>query len=112
MLVRLAMDGTGLMVFLHHAFTGWVLAPLLALHVAVGMIAGLLYFRALRRATDLFAGGGSAAGALLMGGGRFAALGVLLFLSALEGAWPLLCMAAGVMCARFAMLRAPADIAA
>jgi hypothetical protein len=112
MLVGLALDAQNLMVILHHEITGWVLAPLFAAHLGVGILAGFLYFRALRRATTIFAKGGGVATALLMGGGRFAGLGLLLFLAVLEGAAPLLCMAAGVMLARFAVLRKPADIAA
>jgi len=93
------------MFVLHHALTGWMVAPLLVAHLAAGLLAGTVYFRALRRTTDMFANGGSVAAVLRMGVCRFAGMGVVLFLAALEGAWPLLCMAAGVLLARFAMLR-------
>jgi len=105
MLVGLALDAEALMFVLHREIVGWALAPWLAAHIGFGVLAGLLYFRALRRATDIFAGGGGAGGALLLGGARFAALGLVLFIAAREGAWPLLCMAAGVMLARYATLR-------
>jgi hypothetical protein len=98
------------MAVLHHDITGWFLAPLLAAHVGLGILAGLLYFRALRRAADKFAQGGGFASAFLMGGSRFTVLGLVLFLAALEGAAPLLCVAAGVMLARFVVLRKPAAI--
>lgn len=96
-----------MIVFMHHAVTGWAVAPLLAAHLAVGLLVGILYLRALRRATDIFAAGGGLAGALGMGAGRFAAIGAVLFLAALEGALPLLAMAAGVLIARHAMVRPP-----
>ena len=105
MLVGLALDAESLMFFLHHEISLWVAAPLLAAHFGLGLLAGMVYFRALRRATDIFARGGGVGAALLMGGGRFAGLGLVLFLAALEGAWPLLCLAGGVMLARFFMLR-------
>ncbi len=102
-----ALDAEGVITFMHHPVTGWAVAPMLAAHLAVGLLAGLLYLRALRRATDIFAGGGGLAGALGMGASRFAAIGLVLFLAALEGALPLLAMAAGVLLARYVMLRPP-----
>lgn len=92
--------------FMHHAVTGWAVAPLLAGHLGAGVVAGMLYFRALRRATDDFAAGSGAARALRMGAGRLAGLAGVLLLAAQEGAGPLLCLAAGVMLARFAITRA------
>jgi len=112
MFLGLALDAKNLMFVLHHEITGWILAPLLAAHLGVGLLAGILYFRALRRATEGFAKSRGAGSALLMGGGRFAGLGLVLFVAAQEGAAPLLCMAAGVMLARFAMLRMKPEIAA
>ncbi len=112
MFLGLALDAENLMFLLHHALTGWMVAPLLAAHLAAGLFAGILYFRALLRTTEMFVNGGSVAGVLLMGVYRFAGLGLVLFLAALEGAWPLLCMAAGVLLARFAMLRLARESAA
>jgi hypothetical protein len=112
LLVGLALGAENLMFILHHAVTGWMLAPLLAAHLAAGLLAGILYFRALRRTTEMFANGGSVAAVLWMGACRFAGLGLVLFLAALEGAWPLLCMAAGVLLARCAMLRRARESAA
>jgi hypothetical protein len=111
MLVGLALDAQNLMFILHHEITGWVLAPLLVAHLSLGILAGVLYFRALRRAADIFSKGGSAASPFMLGGRRFAGLGLILFLAAMEGAAPLLCMAAGVMFARFVMLRMSPRIA-
>jgi hypothetical protein len=105
--VGVALDAEGVISFMHHAVTGWAVAPLLAAHLAVGLLAGILYLRALRRATEIFAAGGGIAGALRMGAARFAAIGVVLFLAALEGALPLLAMAAGVLLARWVMVRLP-----
>jgi len=108
----LALDAEDLMSVVHHAIAGWMLVPLLAAHVAGGLLAGILYYRALRRTADMFVNGGGVGAVLRMGVARFAWLGFVLFLAALEGAWPLLCMAAGVLLARFAMVRlAPASAA-
>jgi hypothetical protein len=112
MLVGLALDGQSLMLILHHALPGWVLAPLLAAHLGLGLAAGVLYFRSVRRTACLLADGGSLGSAVCLGAGRFAALGIALFLAAREGAAPLLCMAAGVLLARFAMVRLPPASAA
>jgi hypothetical protein len=112
MFLGLALDAENLMFVLHHALTGWMVAPLLVAHLAAGLFAGTLYFRSLRRTTDMFANGGSVTAVLRLAVCRLAGMGVVLFLAALEGAWPLLCMAAGVLLARFAMLRRARESAA
>lgn len=97
---------------LHDSARLWRVATLLVAHFGLGLLAGTLYFRALRRAAGRLIAGASLGGALRDGAARFAGLGAVLCLAAHEGAAPLLCMAAGVLLARFAMLRAPRESAA
>lgn len=76
----------------------------LATHGAAGMLLGLLYFRSLWWGVSLFASGGRAAAAFVLG--RFILLGGLLALVSMEeGALPLLAVAFGVVLARPLVMR-------
>lgn len=77
----------------------------LVLHLAAGFALGLLYFRGLWWNARLFASGGHVTMAIALGLGRFTLLGGLLALAALEGAFPLLAMALGVLIARPLVMR-------
>lgn len=81
------------------------LAPSLAIHLAAGFLLGLLYFRSLWWNTRLFVLGGRAATIIALGLGRFTLLGAVLIFASLEGAVPLLALAAGVLIARPIVMR-------
>jgi F1F0 ATPase subunit 2 len=80
------------------------MSPALALHLGAyfgaGIVLGLLYFRGLWWNVRFFTEGGGAGRAALMMAGRFLLLGSALTLASLEGALPLLSVAAGVLLAR------------
>jgi hypothetical protein len=78
----------------------------LALHVAVGAGAGLLFFRGLWWNTRLLVDGGPVLTALALIAGRFLGIGSLLTLTVFEGAAPLLATALGIFIGRFFALRA------
>jgi len=91
--------------------TTYEISPLLAslvliAHVTVGAGIGVLFFRALWWNTRVIVGGGGVASAIALTLSRFALLGGLLTLSALEGAAPLLAASVGVFVGRFLVLRA------
>ncbi|HVJ55353.1 MAG TPA: ATP synthase subunit I [Aliidongia sp.] len=75
----------------------------LAIHVAGGAAAGLLYFGGLWRSARLFAEGGLKA-AVGLTIGRFALLAGVLTLVSLEGALPLLMTALGLLAGRWAVM--------
>jgi hypothetical protein len=88
-------------------------APLLGLglHLMLGGIVGLVYFRAVRLSAELFARGRQAALAIGLTVGRLLLVGGLLVAVAREGALPLLASALGFLLARaFAMRRARAGL--
>jgi len=106
MLVRLEMDAKrmSLLLFDHLPL---VLAPIvLALHVAVGVGAGGLFFRSLWWNTQLLVDGGPVSTAIALIAGRFLGLGALLTLTVFEGAAPLMATALGIFIGRFVALRA------
>lgn len=71
----------------------------------VGVVAGALFFGGLWWNARLFGTGGSTRTMILVMVGRYALLGGLLTLASLQGAMPLLLMAAGVLVARFLVMR-------
>lgn len=83
----------------------WNMALSLALHLAAGLLIGLLYFRSLWWNARLFASGGRVRSTIALGLGRFVLLGGLLTLASLEGAPPLLAMSLGVLIARPIIMR-------
>ncbi len=85
--------------------SGWRLLPELALCLAAGLGAGVLYFRSLFWSVQRFAHGGRATPAIALGLLRFALLGGLLALAATQGALPLLAAALGVLIARALVAR-------
>jgi len=82
-----------------------ILAPLLLANLLGGLLLGWLYFGLIWRSARLFAQGGGLRLLLLTGLGRLAALALALLLAALEGALPLLVVAAGMLIARALYLR-------
>jgi hypothetical protein len=78
----------------------------LALHVAAGAGAGVLFFRGLWWNTRVLVDGGPVSTAIALIAGRFLGLGALLTLTVLEGAAPLLATALGIFVGRFLALRA------
>jgi F1F0 ATPase subunit 2 len=74
-------------------------------YLAVGILAGVLYFKCLAWTVHLFTEGGSAAKAIFLMIGRIAVLGGVLALASWQGALPLLMMALGVFIARFVVIR-------
>jgi F1F0 ATPase subunit 2 len=86
------------------AFNGLLLAGLGA-YLAAGILAGMLYFRALWWNARRLAEGGRAATTIVLMIARFVLLGFLLTLASLRGPMPLLAMALGVFMARFVATR-------
>jgi F1F0 ATPase subunit 2 len=83
----------------------WAMLLSLATHLAVGLMVGMLYFRALWWNTRRIALGGRVTTVIALSIGRFVLLGGLLFLASREGALPLLILALGVLVARFFVMR-------
>jgi hypothetical protein len=77
----------------------------LMLWFAAGCGLGALYFAMLWWNVRLLAGGAKPGMAALLGGARFAGLGLALFLASHAGGLPLLCMAAGVLAGRAVVVR-------
>lgn len=72
----------------------------LGFHLALGILVGLAYFRAVRLSADLFAHGRRVALAITLTLGRLLLLGGLLVLIVREGVLPLLAFALGFLVAR------------
>lgn len=70
-----------------------------------GLAVGYAYFRALRATADLIVGGGSVLLGLGLTLGRFAGLGLGLYLAVQGGALALLAALAGILSAKALMLR-------
>jgi len=83
----------------------WATFLSLAAHLAAGIIVGVFYFRSLWWNTRRFAAGGRVSMTIAVMIGRFVILGIVLTLTSLEGALPLLLMALGVVVARFPVMR-------
>jgi hypothetical protein len=73
--------------------------------LALGFAAGALHFALLRWNVALFAARGALGRALALAALRLGVTGAVLLLAVLQGAWPLLLVAAGMVLARPAMLR-------
>lgn len=89
----------------------WAMLFGLAVHLAAGIVVGIVYFRSLWWNARRFAEGGRVTTTLALMFGRFALLGGLLTLASLEGALPLLLMTLGVLIARFVVMRGVRAIA-
>ncbi|WP_165838768.1 N-ATPase subunit AtpR [Roseicella frigidaeris] len=76
------------------------------LWVLPGLLLGLLHFRGLERNAALYAAGRTGRG-LALQALRLAATAGGLVLAALQGAWPLLAVAAGWLLARCLLVRPP-----
>jgi len=83
----------------------WSAALSLVLHLAGGLLLGMLYFRGVWWNARRFAAGGRVAATIALSLGRFAVLGGCLTLASLEGPLPLLVMALGVLIARPLVVR-------
>ncbi|WP_010219588.1 ATP synthase subunit I [Sphingomonas sp. PAMC 26621] len=77
----------------------------LALWLAAGILAGILYFMSIWWSAQRFANDGGLATTLAVAVLRLATLGGLLVLASFQGAGPLLAMALGVVLARFGVMR-------
>lgn len=78
---------------------------IVALHLAAGTGAGMLYFGAVRRSAYGFTAGGPIAATVGFAVLRFALLAVALTLTSLEGALPLLAAALGILAGRAIVMR-------
>lgn len=83
----------------------WVMAFSLGAYFAIGVAAGLLYFRSVWRNASRLARGGRVSVTVALVIGRFALLGALLTSASLQGAPPLLAMALGILVARPLIMR-------
>ncbi len=83
----------------------WAILLSLGAHLAAGIVAGTLYFRALWWNARRFAAGERVATTIALMIGRFVVLGGILLLASLEGAMPLLTTALGILIARAAVMR-------
>jgi len=83
----------------------WATLLSLGAYLAVGIVAGTLYFRALWWNARRFAAGERVATTIALMIGRFVVLGGVLLLASLEGAMPLLTTALGILIARAAVMR-------
>lgn len=70
-----------------------------------GLLIGLVYFRALRLTADLIVGHGNPLLGLALALGRLALLGVGFYVAVLAGGLALLAALAGVLMAKFVMVR-------
>jgi hypothetical protein len=104
MLVRLEMDEKRMSLTAHIA-PNWATLPTLALHLGLGFGLGLLYFNLVWGSARQFAAGGRTATSILLVFGRLAVLGIVLVLTSLEGAGPLLATALGLLLARPVVMR-------
>jgi hypothetical protein len=105
MLVRLEMDEKRMTMAWFSGMPAWVAVAAVAAHLGAGFALGMLYFRSLWWSVNRLAGRGNLARLILPMIGRFLGIGAVLTLAALEGAWPLLAMATGVLVARVVILR-------
>jgi hypothetical protein len=78
---------------------------ILPLCFAGGLGVGFVYFRALRATADLLVSGDRPLLGLMLSLGRFACLGVALYVAVQAGGLALLATLAGILCARAWMLR-------
>jgi hypothetical protein len=70
-----------------------------------GLFIGYCYFRALRETANLIVGGGKPLRAIVLTLARISLLATGFFIAVLAGAFPLLAALAGVLCAKWIMLR-------
>jgi hypothetical protein len=78
---------------------------LLTLYLPTGVIAGVIFFRALRWGASLLVEGGAVSTAFALTLGRFLLVGVLLLVAARQGAGPLLAASVGIFVGRFLVMR-------
>ncbi len=104
-MVRLEMDEERM----SHSFFAGLPAPIMALVLAAyfagGMVAGVLYFRAVWWNARLFAGRRPARLTIALLVSRFILLGGILALTSIAGAMPLIATALGVLVARSIVVR-------
>jgi F1F0 ATPase subunit 2 len=79
---------------------------LLPLHFFAGVVAGVVFFRALRWGARLLVEGGPVSTVFALTLGRFLLVGALLFLAARQGAGPLMAASVGIFVGRFFVMRA------
>lgn len=86
------------------------LSALIPLCFLGGLFIGYGYFRALRETATLFVSGGSPVWAVVLRLGRLSVLATGFFIAVLLGAVALLATFAGVLCAKWIMLRRMREI--
>ena len=101
----MALDAARVSLAFNHPQAAWAILPVLAACLAAGIAIGTVYFRSVWQTARLLDGSGNARRAVALTAGRFVLLGSALFLASLLGAAPLLAVAAGVLMARFAVMR-------
>jgi hypothetical protein len=84
--------------------------PLLPICFLGGLFIGYGYFRALRETVNLIVGGGKPLRAIVLTLARIALLAIGFFIAVLAGSLALLAALAGVLCAKWIMLRGMRDI--
>jgi hypothetical protein len=94
------MDGERMSSFAFGGLSPWVMAFSLIAYLAVGIAAGLIYFRSVWWNATRLARGGRVSVTIALVIGRFALLGALLTSTSLQGAPPLLAMTLGILVAR------------
>jgi hypothetical protein len=91
--------------FAFYGLSPWVMALSVCAYLAVGIAAGLLYFRSVWWNASRLARGGRVSVTIALVMARFALLGALLTFASLQGAPPLLAMALGILVARPLIMR-------
>jgi F1F0 ATPase subunit 2 len=110
MFFRMEMDGERMTSLSFSSLPAWGACLSLAAHLVAGIVVGVIYFRSLWWNARRFTMGGHVATTIAVMIGRFVILGMVLTLASLEGALPLLLMAAGVLIARSAVVRRIGEI--
>jgi F1F0 ATPase subunit 2 len=100
MLVGMEMDAERMsnLIFAHLPL--WAMGVSLAIHLAIGLGCGVLYFQSLWWNAQRLIGNGGLASTVAISAGRLLLMGAVLLLIVREGAPPLLATAVGIMIAR------------
>jgi F1F0 ATPase subunit 2 len=99
-------DGEQMSLFANDIGSLLATAAVLALHLAAGVAAGVIFFRSLRWSARVLVEGGAASTVFVLTLGRFLLVGGALIFAAREGAATLLAVSVGVLVGRFIALRA------
>jgi len=105
MLVGLEVGEKPMNVFLSDLLSHFPLYPLIAMHLAAGVVLGIVFFRALWWQTRLLAQGAAVSKIVMVMASRLLLLAGLLALASMEGATMLISMAIGVILGRQLAIR-------